>query len=85
MIPSAQGQCKEGTFTHINHCNKAMQIGLENDSEFEDEVKGDPFKIMMAIKPKMCNPLKVKCPFVIIFEKWERLLSTKTRRRRGIN
>ena len=44
-----------------NHCNKAMQIQLENDSEFEEEVKGDPFKIMEMTKLKMCDPSKVKC------------------------
>ena len=43
-------------------CNKAMQIRLENDSEFEEKVKGDPFKMMKAIKLKMHNPSKVKCP-----------------------
>ena len=42
------------------HCNEAVQIRLENDSTFKEDVKGDPFKMMKAIKLKMCNPLKVK-------------------------
>ena len=54
-----------------------MQIGLENDSEFEEKVEGDPFKIMAAMKLKMHNPSKVKCPHVTLFEQLERLLSTK--------
>ena len=55
-----------------------MQIGLENDSEFEEKVKDDPFEMMKAIKLKMDNPSKVKCPFVTIFEQLERpLLNTK--------
>ena len=59
------------------HCNEAMQIRSENNSEFEEKVKGDPFKTMKAIKLKMCNPSKVKCPFVTIFEQLERPLSTE--------
>ena len=53
-----------------------MQIGLENDSEFEEEVKGDSFKIMMAMKLKIHDPSKVQCPHVTLFEHLERLLST---------
>ena len=32
---------------------------------------------MMAMKPKMHDPSKVKCPHVTLFEQLERLLSTK--------
>ena len=54
-----------------------MQIRLKNESKFEEEVKGDPFKIMVAMKLKMCDPSKVKCPHVTLFEQPKRLLSTK--------
>ena len=54
-----------------------MQIRLKNNSKFEEEVKRDLFKIMTATKLKMCDPSKVKCPHVTLFEQLERLLSTK--------
>ena len=60
-----------------NCCNEAMQIRSENDSKFEEEVKGDPFKIVTAMKLKMHDPSKVKCPCVTLFKQLERLLSTK--------
>ena len=50
---------------------------LENDGKFEKEVKGDPFKMMKAIKLKMHDPSKVKCSFVTIFEQLDRLSSAK--------
>ena len=50
------------------HCNETMQVRLENDGEFEKTVKEDPFATMKAIKLKMHDPSKVKCPFVTIFE-----------------
>ena len=53
--------------------NKPMQTRLENDSKFESEVKGDPFKMMKAIKLKIHDPSKVKCPFVTVFEQLDRL------------
>ena len=53
------------------HCNKAMQMRLENDSEFKKEVKGDPFKMMKAMKLKMCDLSKVKCPFVTVLSSWK--------------
>ena len=49
------------------HCDKAMQMRLENHSKFEKEVKGGPFKMMKAIKLKMHDPSKAKCPFVTVF------------------
>ena len=54
------------------HCNKAMQMCLE-----DDRVKGDPFKMMEMIKSKMHDPSKVKCPCATSFEQLERLLNTK--------
>ena len=35
------------------------------------------FKAFDKIKPKMCNPSKVKCPHMTLFEQLNRLLSTK--------
>ena len=67
---------KAHSLTH-RQCNEGMQIRLENNSEFEEKVKGNPFKMMKAIKPKMHDPSKVKCPFVTIFEQLERLLNMK--------
>ena len=54
-----------------------MQMRSENDVKFENEVKGDPFKMMKAIKLKMHDPSKTKHPFVTVFEQLERLLSAK--------
>ena len=72
-----QDNAKKAHLPMFNCCNMAMQIGLENDSEFKDKIKGDPFKIMTATKLKMCNPSEVKHPFVTLFKQLERLLSTK--------
>ena len=58
-------------------CNKVMQIRSENDSDFDDKTKGNPFKMMKAMKLKMCDPSKVKCPFVTIFEQLDRLFNAK--------
>ena len=66
-------------------CNKAMQIRLENDSDFENTVKGDPFETMKAIKLKMHDPSKVKCPFVTIFEQLDRLFNAKQEDEESLN
>ena len=58
-------------------CNEATQLRLEKDSECEIKIKGDPFKTLEAIKLKMCDPSKVKCPFVTLCEQVERPLTTK--------
>ena len=49
-------------------CNKVIQTHLENDSDFESEVKGDPFEMMEMTKPKMHHPSKIECPCVTSFE-----------------
>ena len=50
------------------HCDKAMQTHFENDSDFETETKGDPFKMPEKIELKMHNPSKVKHPCLTSFE-----------------
>ena len=72
-----QDNSKKAHLLMCGHCNKVMQIRLENDSDFDDKVKGNPFKMMKAMKLKMCDPSKVKCPFVTIFEQLERLFGTE--------
>ena len=53
-------------------CNEAMQTQLENDTEQETKIEGDPFVMPEKTKLKMCNPSKVKCPCVTSFEQLER-------------
>ena len=60
-----QDNSKKACSLICNFCNEAIQTRLENDSKFEEGIKGDPFKIMMPMKQKM------------LFEQLERLLSTK--------
>ena len=50
---------------------------MENDTEFETKIKGDPFAMSEKIKLKMCNPSKVKCPCVALFEQLEMPLNAK--------
>ena len=54
-----------------------MQTHLENDSDFKDEVKRDPFKMMEMIKLKMHDPLKVKHTHMTLFKQLDGLPSTK--------
>ena len=45
------------------HCNKAMQMQLENDTECKTEIKGDLFAMSEKIKLKMCDqPIKSEMP-----------------------
>ena len=59
------------------HCNRAMQTQLENDTESEAKIKGDPFVASQKIKLKICDPLTVKCPCITSFEQLDGPLSTK--------
>ena len=67
---------KAFSLTH-GFCDKAMQLRSEKDSGHESEMKGDPFKTLEAIELKMCDPSKVKCPFVTMCEQLKHPMSAK--------
>ena len=57
-----QDNSKKACLLMHGHFKKATQTSLENNSDFKNEMKGDPFKMSDKIKLKTCNPSKVKCP-----------------------
>ena len=63
-----QDNGKKAHSSMCGHCNEAMQTHLENDGDFKNETKGDPFKMSEKIELKMCDPSKVKCPHMTSFE-----------------
>ena len=52
---------KAFAWTHESLCNKAMKSRLEEMSNFDSEIRNDPFKLLDATKDKMCDPARAKC------------------------
>ena len=74
---SHQDNCEKAFSMTCGFCDKVTQPRLEKDGSHKSKMKGDPFKTLEAMKLKMCDPSKVKCPFVTLCEQMERSMTTK--------
>ncbi len=58
-------------------CTSTMQHRIESDSDFDSNIKDNPYSLLKAIKKKMFDPAKSKYSFAVFTKQLERLLAIR--------
>ena len=59
------------------HCNKAMQTKLQSCKDYNKEIKGDPFKLLEAIKEHLVSYQENKYPMNTITDVIKNIVNLK--------